>query len=109
MPMDEGGRKQVTGRDVGVVIVLSMAVPVILSALGPFYYGYTHGPYWRVIVWALACTVATLWFWRASFKHTWNTAPHSVILLVVATIVIVDAVCFVVGDSAAYLLARAIS
>jgi hypothetical protein len=56
-----------------------MAVPVILSALGPFYYGHTHSPYWRVIVWALACTVSTLWFMRASFKHTWNTDPHSVI------------------------------
>jgi hypothetical protein len=110
-PSSEWRRKQVTGRDVGVVIVLAMAVPVILSALGPFYYGYTNSPYWRVIVWALACTVGFLWLARASFKHTWDTEPRSVIgkLWVVAMIVIVSAVCFVVGDSAAYLLARTIS
>ena len=63
-------------QDVGGVLVLSMAVPVIYPHSG---HGYTHSLYWRVIVWALACTVSTLWFMRASFTHTWNTDPHSVI------------------------------
>jgi hypothetical protein len=93
------------------VIVLSMALPVILSAVGPFYYGYTHGPYWRVIVWALACTVSTLCFMRSSFKHMWDAEPGSVIgkLFSVAMAVIIVAVCLLVGNSAVYLLARAIS
>jgi uncharacterized membrane protein len=111
MARDEWGRKQATGRDLAGVIVLSMAIPVILSALGPFYYGYTHSPYWRVIVWALACTVSTLWFMRSSFKHMWNTEPGSVNgkLFSVTMIVIIVAVCLLVGNSAVYLLARAIS
>jgi hypothetical protein len=111
MPMDEWGRKHVTGRDMAAVIVLSMALPVILSAVGPFYYGYTHGPYWRVIVWALACTVSTLCFMRSSFKHMWDAEPGSVIgkLFSVAMAVIIVAVCLLVGNSAVYLLARAIS
>jgi hypothetical protein len=93
------------------VVVLSMAIPVLLSALGPFYYGYTHGPYWRVIVWALACTAVTLWYARGSFSYALNPSGLSAIgkLRVVAMIVITIAVCLIVGDSAVYLLARAIS
>src|SRR5262249_50677140 len=47
-----------TAKDFLRVVSLSMIVPVILSAVGPIYYGYTHGPYWRVIVWALVVAVA---------------------------------------------------
>jgi len=93
------------------VIFLSMAGPVILSAVGPLYYGYTHGPYWRIIVWALACTVGFSWLERVSFKSALSTAPPSVIgrSLVVVTIVAVVAIAFVVGDTVLYLLARALS
>lgn len=93
------------------VIFLGMAGPVILSAVGPAYYGYTHGPYWRAIVWALACTIPFSWFARSSFKHALSTAPPSIIgrsLLIVAIIVIV-AIAFIVGNSLVYLLARSIS
>jgi hypothetical protein len=56
------------------VIVLSLVGPVILSALGPFYYGYTDAPYWRVIVWALACTVGSFFWWggRSAFKTAFS-------------------------------------
>jgi hypothetical protein len=50
-----------TAKDFLRVVFLSMIGPIILSAVGPIYYGYTHGPYWRVIVWALAVTVLFLW------------------------------------------------
>lgn len=99
-----------TARDTVRVIVLSMAPPVILSALGPIYYGYTHAAYWRVIIWALAATVLYLWWARPSFKHAMSTASPSIIgrsLNVVATVIVV-AVAFVAGDSLIYFLARSI-
>jgi hypothetical protein len=93
------------------VIFLGMAGPVILSALGPFYYGYTNGPYLRVTVWALACTVALSWWSRSSFEKALATAPPSVIgrSLLVAVIVASVAVAFIAGDSLVYLLARSLS
>jgi hypothetical protein len=98
---------RITAKDVVRVVVLSMAGPVIVSALGSIYYGYTHGPYWHIIVWALASTVLFLWWARPNLKSTLSTATPSIIgksLLVVA-IVIVVAVAFVVGDSLVYLFA----
>jgi hypothetical protein len=85
-----------------------MAVPIILSATGPLYYGYTDGPYWRVIVWALACTVGFSWLERSSFKSALSTAPPSMIgrSLVVISIVVVAFIAFFVGDSLLYLFAR---
>ena len=65
---DLTGSKSPTARNFVRVIFLSMAAPVILSAVGPLYYGYTHGPYWRIIIWALACTVGFSWLKRLSFK-----------------------------------------
>ena len=91
------------------VLVLSMAGPVIVSALGPIYYGYARDPYWRVIVWALAWTVGSLWFYRSQIKTALAEVGPSVIvrtflvLLIVATI----AVALVVGDTLIYLVARA--
>jgi hypothetical protein len=78
-----------------------MAGPAILSALGPFYYGYTGGPYLRIIVWALGCTVALSWWSRSSFEKALATAPPSVIgrSLLVVLIVTSVALAFVVGDS----------
>jgi hypothetical protein len=93
------------------VIFLSMAAPVILSAIGAAYYGFTGGPYWRAIVWALACMVPFLWWARPSFKHMLSTAPHSIVgkaFLVVAIVVII-AIAFVAGDSLVYLLARSLA
>lgn len=90
------------------VLVLSMAGPVIFSALGPIYYGYTRGPYWRVIVWALACTVGSLWFYRSDLKTAIPEAPPSLMarIFLVLLIVITIAVALVVGDTLIYLLAR---
>jgi hypothetical protein len=101
------GRSQITGKDMGRVIVLGMAGPVILSAVGPFYYGYTHAPYWRIIVWALTCTVGFLWLERASFKHSLGTASPSIIgtLLLICGVPVIAATAFIVGDSLVYLLA----
>jgi hypothetical protein len=104
------GSKSPTARNIVRVIFLSMAAPVILSAVGPLYYGYTHGPYWRIIVWALACTVGFSWLERSSFKSALSTAPPSIIgrsLLVVAIVTMV-AIAFVAGDSLLYLFARSL-
>jgi hypothetical protein len=99
-----------TARAMGRVVFLSMAGPVLVSALGPFYYGYTRAPYWRVIVWALACTVPFLWWARPSFKYALSIAPPSIgRALLVVVIVAMIAVAFVAGDSLVYLLARTLS
>lgn len=104
-----GSRTPTAGAVVRVVF-LSMAGPVILSALGPFYYGYTRGPYWRILVWAAACTVGCLWLYRSSLKHALSTAPPSVIgrFLLVLAIVVVIAVAFIAGDTLVYLIARSL-
>ncbi len=73
------GGSSPTAKNTLRVILLSMAVPIILSATGPLYYGYTDGPYWRVIVWALACTVGFSWLERSSFKSALSTARPSMI------------------------------
>ena len=102
------GGSSPTAKNTLRVILLSMAVPIILSATGPLYYGYTDGPYWRVIVWALACTVGFSWLERSSFKSALSTAPPSMIgrSLVIISIVVVAFIVFFVGDSLLYLFAR---
>ncbi len=104
------GSKAPTARDFVRVVVLCMAGPVILSTLGPFYYGYTNGPYWRVIVWALACTIPFFWWTRSDFKSALSTAQHSIIERIANSVAIVIAVAaaFVAGDSLVYLLARSL-
>lgn len=102
------GGSSPTAKNTLRVILLSMAIPVILSATGPLYYGYTNAPYWRIIVWALACTVGFSWLERSSFKSALSTAPPSIIgrsLLVIA-IVAIAFIAFVIGDSLLYLFAR---
>jgi hypothetical protein len=100
----------IAGRRIGSGVRVLGITPEILSALAPFYYGYTHAPYWRVIVWALACTVPFLWFARASIKHALSTAPPSIIgrSLLVAAIVVSAAIALVVGHSLVYLLGHSI-
>ena len=51
------GSRTLAGRDMARVVFLSLALPVAFSLVGPIYYGYSHGPYWRVLIWASACTV----------------------------------------------------
>jgi hypothetical protein len=93
------------------VILLSMALPVVLSLLGPIYYGYMGEHYWRVLVWAGACTILGLWFYRTSFAAAFNGASYSsaVKILNVVAIIAFMAFCFVAGDSAVYLIVRSIS
>jgi hypothetical protein len=104
------GSKSPTARDTVRVIVFSMAVPVIFSAVGPLYYGYTHGPYWRILVWAFACTVGFCWLERSSFKSALRTAPPSIVgrSLLVVVIVAVAAIAFVAGDSLLFIIARSL-
>lgn len=101
------GSKTPTRSAVARVYVLAMLGPVILSALGPIYYGYTRGPYWRIIVWALACTVGSLWLYRSSLKSALATAPPSVIGQTFHFLIILVgmAIAFVVGDTLFYLVA----
>jgi hypothetical protein len=51
------------------VTFLAMALPVALSLAGPIYYGYTNGPYWRVLIWAGACTVGGSTFVHCGFQR----------------------------------------
>jgi hypothetical protein len=94
-----------------LVVFLSMALPVLLSLTGPIYYGYANGPYWRVLIWAGGCTVASLWFFRRSFTAAFSDAPYSVAIKLVNVIAIVIAMglCFLAGDSIAYFVVRSIS
>lgn len=89
------------------VVFASMAGPVILSALGPAYYGFTGGTYWRVVVWAIACVIPFLWWSRQSFKVALNSGPSSIIgrSFAVVAIIFTVAVAFVASDSLVYLLA----
>jgi hypothetical protein len=92
------------------MIFLGMGLTVILSLIGPIYYGFTNGPYWRVILWASVCIVICCWQARQSFRHAWQTAPLSTIgrLLLMAAIVAVIVIAFVAGDSLVFLLVRSI-
>lgn len=92
------------------VVSLSLALPVAFSLVGPIYYGYTHGPYWRVIIWASACTVLFCWQVRSYFRHALSTAPPSIIgrFLLVLAIVVVIAIGFFAGDTLVYLIARSL-
>jgi len=107
---NEGDSRRPTGRDWTRAVSLGLGLPVALSLVGPIYYGHTHGPYWRVVVWASACTVIFCWQERSSFRHALSTAPPSVIgrLLLVLAIVVMAAAGFLAGDTLVYLIARAL-
>jgi hypothetical protein len=93
------------------VVLLSMVLPVALSVAGPIYYGYTNGPYWRVLIWAAVCAVGAVWLYRRSFTAAFADADYSAAVKLgnVIAIVLVIAVCFIAGDSAIYFLVRSIS
>ena len=94
-----------------LVVLLSMALPVVLSVAGPIYYGYINGPYWRVLIWAAVCTIGAIWFYRQSFTAAFSDADYSIAvkLVNVIAIVLVIGLCFLAGDSAIYFLVRSIS
>ena len=95
------GSRRPTGKDWTRVFSLGLGLPVAFSLVGPIYYGYTNGPYWRVIVWASVCTVIFCWQERSSFRHALSTAPRSIIgrFLLVLAIVVLAAVGFIAGDT----------
>ena len=47
---------------------------ILLSLLGPVYFGYVHSPYVVLVAWSAAC--ATIFFWsnRASLRHARQVA-----------------------------------
>jgi hypothetical protein len=96
-----------TSREIVRLAFLSMVGPVALSAIGPIYYGYTDSPYWRIIVWALACTVPFLWWARPAFMNALSThdlrLPGLILAIVVAVVT-----AFIIGDTLIYLLARSL-
>ena len=96
---------------VALVDFSRMALPVALSLGGPIYYGYTNGPYLRVLIWAAVCTVVAVWFYRRSFTAAFSDADYSTAVKLVNVIAIVLAIglCFLAGDSAFYFLVRSIS
>lgn len=103
------GSRRPTGKDWTRVFSLGLGLPVAFSLVGPIYYGYTHGPYWRVIVWASVCTVIFCWQERPSFRHALSIAPPSIIgFLLVLAIVVLAAVGFIAGDTLVYLFTRAL-
>jgi hypothetical protein len=93
------------------VTILAMALPVAFSLAGPIYYGYTDGPYSRVLIWAAACTVILMWTSRRSLVGSLINTPSSPAIKLVNAIAIVVAVgvSFIIGDSAVYCLVRLIS
>jgi hypothetical protein len=62
--LKQTGGSSPTARKTLRVILLSMAVPVILSATGPLYYGYTDGPYASSFG-----HLPALWGFRGSSDH----------------------------------------
>jgi hypothetical protein len=91
-------------------ITLSLVGPIVLSSLGPIYYGHERAPYSKVIIWALACTAIFSWWARASFKPVFNDGDALWFKSALAgAIMAVIAIGFIAGNSFAYLLARSIS
>jgi hypothetical protein len=78
---------------------------IVLSSLGPVYFGFTNAPYWMTVVWALACA---LWWARPTLQsaltdRNWLQPLHYK-CTVVATTVAIFVFIFVLPDSAVYLL-----
>ena len=47
---------------------------ILLSLLGPVYFGYEHSPYVALIVWSAACAAIFFWSNRASLRHARQVA-----------------------------------
>jgi hypothetical protein len=47
---------------------------ILLSLLGPVYFGYVHSPYVVLVVWSAACAAIFFWSNRASLRHARQVA-----------------------------------
>ena len=104
------GPKTPTARETARVTFLAMAFPVLLSGVGPLYYGYNGSPYVRVLVWAGVCTVGYLLLSGSGFKVAPSTTRPSLLgrFFTILSIALLVALAFVAGDSLVYLIGRAL-
>jgi hypothetical protein len=91
------------------VVFLSMLVPVVIGLVGPVYFGYTNGPYWTVVVWAVASAPGLLWLGRSPLKNNFRDDGWLVSAISLFLIAVTVAAVFLAGDSIAYFLARSFS
>ena len=47
---------------------------ILLSLLGPVYFGYVHSPYGVLVVWSAACAAIFFWSNRASLRRARQVA-----------------------------------
>src|SRR5260370_33140139 len=47
---------------------------ILLSLLGPVYFGFLHSPYVVLVVWSAACAAIFFWSNRASLRHARQVA-----------------------------------
>jgi hypothetical protein len=47
---------------------------ILLSLLGPAYFGFMHSPYVVLVVWSAACAAIFFWSNRASLRHARQVA-----------------------------------
>jgi hypothetical protein len=87
-----------------------MAIPVLLSGVGPLNYGFNGSPYVRVLVWAVVCTLGYLLMSGSGLKVALSTANPSLFgrLFTIVSIAFVVGLFFVAGDSLVYLIGRAL-
>jgi hypothetical protein len=52
----------------------SRAGNILLSLLGPAYFGFMHSPYVVLVVWSAACAAIFFWSNRASLRHARQVA-----------------------------------
>ena len=51
------------------VVLRAALIDVVLSFLGPAYFGYMHDRYLAVVVWAIVCALVLLWRSRPARKR----------------------------------------
>jgi hypothetical protein len=87
-------------------IFFSLLGPLVLSALGPVYFGLTNAPYSMTLIWAMGCT---LWWALQPIKAALTDGnwlqSHWYKSVAVGSVVAIFAFAFVLGDSLAYQLA----
>jgi hypothetical protein len=81
---------------------------IVLSLLGPAYFGYVHSPYVVLVAWSAACAAIFFWSNRASLRHARQVAystypvPLSYMAFFTALLYIVFSVGFLIVYSMLY-------